>query len=83
MAEPGGTFASGYRLDWAVTDGKDCVIQYEFTYSPDSRNYYTNCCVAAGLSDTHDGTLGFCNGGYGRRFKTYQEMIDYDKQLVR
>jgi hypothetical protein len=80
MAEPGETLAAGSRLIWAVTDGNDYIVQYEYVYTPDSRNYYTNCCIAAGLRDAKDGTLKYCNGGYSRRFKDYLDLIDYDRK---
>lgn len=83
MAEPGESFTAGSRLDWAVTDGKDYIVQYQFVWTFDSHSYFTNTCVAAALYDGKDGKLKCCNGGYMRRFKDLGELIDYDRHLLR
>ena len=82
MAEPGEPLTSGSRLIWAVTDSKDWVVQYEFVWTADSRNHYTNTCIAAELRDAKDGKLRCCNGGYMRRFRNLGELIDYDRKLL-
>ena len=82
MAEPSEPLLAGSRLVWAVSDGSDWVVQYEFVWTPDSRNYHTNTCIAAGLRDAKDGKIRCCNGGYLRRFKDYAELIDYDRNLL-
>jgi hypothetical protein len=81
IAEPEEPLTAGSRLVWAATDGTNYIVHYEFLYSPDSRRYYTNYCITAGVPDQNDGTIRCCNGGYMRRLKNYKDFIDYERHL--
>ena len=84
LAEPGESLTAstaGSRLVWAVTDGNNFIVHYDFLWTSDSRRYFTNYCVTAVLRDPKEGMLKYYNGGYMRRLKNYKDFIDYQRRL--
>jgi hypothetical protein len=85
MKDPEEPFTRGFRLVWAATNGRDYVVHYQFLWSPDwspgSRAYFTNYCIAAEFHNPKDETLRCFNGGYMRRLKDYKEFIDYEEHI--
>jgi hypothetical protein len=85
MAEPGEPLTDGSRLICTATDNTNWVTHYEFIYKetlgPQRQSRArTNYCVAAASRDTNGLTKVLGNGGYMRRFNTYQDLISYESK---